>query len=554
MATSAEQAQEEKAKGNAAFQKGDFDSAVKHFTKAIELSPSDHVLYSNRSGAYASLKDYEKALKDAETCVKLKPDWPKGYSRKGLAEFNLGRLREAAASYEKGLALDPSNASLQAGLAEVQQSESSMRELHALMAVSNAVRSHPKLQQYSKEDPDYVQKLAALVAQIQANPSNLRLVMAQPDVRIREGITVALGGTLEEEEETKAGSKAKENVPEAAKETNTPKKELTEEQKKAEEFKSQGNALYRQRKFTEALEAYDQAIKHDPNELLYLNNKAAVYMEMGEYDKCLEECNKALEKRYEVKADYDVVAKVYNRMAACYSRQKNYSKAIEMYEKSLCESNTRQTRAALADVKRMKEKADREAYIDPEKAEEHRQKGNDFFKNNDFPNAKKEYDEAILRNPKDPKLYSNRAAALTKLFEYPSALKDCETALSLDPKFVKAWSRKGNLHFQLKEFPKALEAFERGLAVDPSSRECIDGRMQVLRKVQQQQQTGEVDEEQMRHAMADPEIQQILRDPQMSIVLQNAQENPAMLKEYLQDPKIRDGINKLITAGILRVA
>ena len=77
MATGAEQAQEEKAKGNAAFQKGDFDVAVKHFTKAIELSPSDAVLYSNRSGAYASLKDFEKALKDAETCVKLKPDWAK---------------------------------------------------------------------------------------------------------------------------------------------------------------------------------------------------------------------------------------------------------------------------------------------------------------------------------------------------------------------------------------------------------------------------------------------------------------------------------------------
>lgn len=552
MPTSAELAQEAKAKGNAAFQAGDFPSAVQHFTKAIELSPSDAVLYSNRSGAYASLKQFENALKDAEMCVKLKPDWAKGYSRKGLAEFNLGRLREAEATYSKGLTIDPNSQSLQAALNEIKQSEASMREVQAMMAATQAVRSHPRLQKYSQEDPEYLQKLVSLIKQIQANPNNLRLIMAQPDVRIREGITVALGGTIEEEEtpppRPATPPSAQPQGPKA------PAKELTEEQKKAEEKKKQGNELYKARKFEEALKAYDEAIALDPNELLYLNNKAAVHMEMGDYTACLAECNKALERRYEVKADYDVVAKIYNRMAACYTRQKDYAKAIEMYEKSLCEANNRQTRAALADVKRMKEKADREAYIDPEKAEEHRQKGNEFFKNNDFPSAKKEYDEAIMRNPKDAKLYSNRAAALTKLFEYPSALKDCDTAISLDPAFVKAWSRKGTLHFLLKEYAKALEAFDKGLAIDPNSKECIDGKVQVMRKIQQQQQTGEVDEEQMRHAMADPEIQQILRDPQMSIVLQNAQENPAMLKEYLQDPKIRDGINKLITAGILRVA
>lgn len=77
MATSFELAQEAKARGNAAFQAGDFSSAVDHFSKAIELNPSDAVVYSNRSGAYASLKQFDLALKDAETCVKLKPDWPK---------------------------------------------------------------------------------------------------------------------------------------------------------------------------------------------------------------------------------------------------------------------------------------------------------------------------------------------------------------------------------------------------------------------------------------------------------------------------------------------
>ncbi|KAL8437490.1 hypothetical protein ACSSS7_000872 [Eimeria intestinalis] len=386
MATSAELSQEAKAKGNAAFQAGDFKAAVEHFTKAIELSPSDAVLYSNRSGAYASLKQFEDALKDAEMCVKLKPDWAKGYSRKGLAEYNLGRLREAEATYTKGLTIDPSNQSLQAALNEIKQSEASMREVQAMMAVTQAVRSHPRLQKYSQEDPEYLQKLISIIGQIQANPSSLRLIMAQPDVRIREGITVALGGTIEEDEAPPPRSATPASASQAP---TTPAKELTEEQRQAEEKKKQGNELYKAKKFEEALKAYDEAIALDPNELLYLNNKAAVYMEMGDYAACHAECNKALERRYEVKADYEVVAKIYNRMAACFTRQKDYAKAIEMYEKSLCEANTRQTRAALAEVKRMKEKADKEAYINPEKAEEHRQKGNDFFKNNDFPSAKK---------------------------------------------------------------------------------------------------------------------------------------------------------------------
>lgn len=82
---------------------------------------------------------------------------------------------------------------------------------------------------------------------------------------------MALGGTLEEEEVAPAKpSKTHED----SKEPPAPKKELTEEQKKAEEFKQQGNALYKQRKFHEALQAYDEAIKHDHNEILYLNNKA----------------------------------------------------------------------------------------------------------------------------------------------------------------------------------------------------------------------------------------------------------------------------------------
>jgi tetratricopeptide (TPR) repeat protein len=64
------------------------------FSQAIELDPSNHVLYSNRSGAYASLKDWSKALEDANKTTEIKPDWAKGWGRKGTAlhgEGDLGR-------------------------------------------------------------------------------------------------------------------------------------------------------------------------------------------------------------------------------------------------------------------------------------------------------------------------------------------------------------------------------------------------------------------------------------------------------------------------------
>jgi stress-induced-phosphoprotein 1 len=39
------------AQGNAAFSAGNFEEAVRHFTAAAELDPSNHVLYSNRSAS-----------------------------------------------------------------------------------------------------------------------------------------------------------------------------------------------------------------------------------------------------------------------------------------------------------------------------------------------------------------------------------------------------------------------------------------------------------------------------------------------------------------------
>lgn len=98
------------------------------FTQAIAIAPTNHILYSNRSAAYASKKDWAKALDDGTKTVELKPDWGKGYGRKAAALHGLGDLASAREVYEAGLKVDANNAQLKSGLSSVQKALDEQRE------------------------------------------------------------------------------------------------------------------------------------------------------------------------------------------------------------------------------------------------------------------------------------------------------------------------------------------------------------------------------------------------------------------------------------------
>ena len=69
------------------------------YTKAIELTPKDVKLYSNRCSAYYKVYKYGSSLADAEKCTELDKDWWKGWFRKGQAEEGLGKQTDASLSY-----------------------------------------------------------------------------------------------------------------------------------------------------------------------------------------------------------------------------------------------------------------------------------------------------------------------------------------------------------------------------------------------------------------------------------------------------------------------
>ncbi|KAJ0393197.1 hypothetical protein P43SY_008620 [Pythium insidiosum] len=113
-----------KAQGNEAFGKRRFAESITHYTKAIEMDPTSHILYGNRSAAYHRLKKYSEALRDAVKATELDYTWVKGHYRKASALAYLERFQEAAEAFDRAFELCPTDAKLR-------QEADEMRRRHA---------------------------------------------------------------------------------------------------------------------------------------------------------------------------------------------------------------------------------------------------------------------------------------------------------------------------------------------------------------------------------------------------------------------------------------
>jgi tetratricopeptide (TPR) repeat protein len=109
-------AEEWKKRGNAAFTALDYEKAVIYYTNGIELEPSNPALFSNRSAAYLKTEDYGKARRDADMCIELDKNWPKGWWRRGQAQLEAMEYADARATFLEGLTYCEGDDNLTRGL------------------------------------------------------------------------------------------------------------------------------------------------------------------------------------------------------------------------------------------------------------------------------------------------------------------------------------------------------------------------------------------------------------------------------------------------------
>jgi stress-induced-phosphoprotein 1 len=306
------------------------------------------------------LKNFQNALEDANKTTELKPDWSKGYGRKGTALHGNGDLVGANDAFEEALKLDPNNAQAKSGLDAVKRSLDREAQGDGLSGdpsgglgnmfndpqMIQKIANNPKTAGFLS-DPSFMAKLQNL----KNNPNAMGAEMQDPRFLQVLGVLMGIDLTTMNPGDKMPGEtgEAEEDVPMPdARPSSTqpepkrqpepepepePEDEEAAEKKRAKEAADKEKALgtenYKKRQFDAAIEHYSKAWELH-KDITYLTNLSAAQFEKGDYQAAIDSCKKAIEEGREVRADFKVIAKAFGRIGSAYDiNRAPYSRHLE---------------------------------------------------------------------------------------------------------------------------------------------------------------------------------------------------------------------------------
>lgn len=138
-----------KEKGNKALIDGDILGAITLYTKALSLLPLPNaIILSNRAQAYIKVENYGLAISDASDAIKTDPSYPKGWYRRGTANFALNKAKAARKDFKMVCKLKPKDRDARVRYAECDK----MVKEAAFAAAIESDETIPLSQSYDPSD------------------------------------------------------------------------------------------------------------------------------------------------------------------------------------------------------------------------------------------------------------------------------------------------------------------------------------------------------------------------------------------------------------------
>lgn len=180
------------------------------------MDPSDVTFYSNRSACYAALEEWQAAFEDGRQCVIVDRSFVKGYFRAALAAQSMNNLDVAIDFVKRGLGVDSTNVDLKKMSREIEDNQR-----------LNKVDALAKQAETQLAENDIYGAYKTIDAALRLEPTAPRLNRIMDKVR-----------PLYEREE---------------------KKRISSLDSK-ERLKEEGDKLFKEAKFEEAIKAYSKAL------------------------------------------------------------------------------------------------------------------------------------------------------------------------------------------------------------------------------------------------------------------------------------------------------
>ena len=137
-------ASELKSLADLSLEKGDFPTALSHYSSLITLSPSQ-LTHFHRAQAYLRKRAYGAAISDLSAAVRLDEKFVKGYAFRAKAYRVTGRCADALSDYQHVLSLQPSHKEAAAELPKVQQCSQQLEAAERMVGGGQYEQAKPLL-------------------------------------------------------------------------------------------------------------------------------------------------------------------------------------------------------------------------------------------------------------------------------------------------------------------------------------------------------------------------------------------------------------------------
>jgi tetratricopeptide (TPR) repeat protein/S1-C subfamily serine protease len=233
-------------------------------------------------------------------------------------------------------------------------------------------------------------------------------------------------------------------------------------------YYGKGLALGWSGKYPEAITALQQAVKSQPDFVpawLYLSGG---YKRSNQLDKALAAINQAIQLQPNNPNLYNQKWVVLSSLKRYREAEAAINKAIELSPRAEFYYNRGNVRKDLGDKQGAIDDFNQALKINPNYADAYINRGNVRNELGDKPGAIDDYNQALKINPNLALAYNNRGIVRKNLGDKPGAIDDYNLAIKFNPNFALAYNNRGNVRDDLGDKPGAIDDYTQAIKINPN--------------------------------------------------------------------------------------